>query len=148
MKRAMWKADPAGGTAFSDHIALNPQLSLVPATAPVQTLRDVLVQRFRGQRVPIEVVVDFVLKETIFSETSHLKRATLAPLEREKKLDVQRPEGARVIAGQYPRDVDPLHLSPAGIAPGRFQHRHRFGRSGNASSPRPAVESGLEAKEE
>jgi three-Cys-motif partner protein len=102
MKRAMWKVDSAGGTAFSDHIVLNPQLSLVPATAPVQTLKDVLVQRFKGQRVPIDAVEDFVLKETIFSETSHLKRATLGPLEREKKIDVQRPKGARVIPGQYP----------------------------------------------
>jgi hypothetical protein len=42
------------------------------------------------------------LKEAIFSETSHLKRATLGPLEREKKIDVQRPKGARVIPGQYP----------------------------------------------
>lgn len=58
MKRAMWKADPAGGTACSDHIALNPQLSLVPATAPVQSLRDVLVQRFKGQRVPIATIED------------------------------------------------------------------------------------------
>lgn len=42
---------------------------------------------------PAEAVQDFVLKETIFSEKSHLKRATLGPLEREKKIDVQRPRG-------------------------------------------------------
>jgi len=102
MKQAMWKADPAGGTAFSDHIALNPQLSLVSATAPVQSLRNVLVQRFRGQRVAIETIEDVVLKETIFSEKRHLKRATLGSLEREKKIHVQRPKGARVIPGQYP----------------------------------------------
>lgn len=99
MKQAMWKADPAGGTSFSDHIALNPQLSLVPATAPVQTLRDALVARFTGTRVPIEAIEDFVLKDTIFSEKSHLKRATLAPLERDQRIDVQRPSGKK---GQYP----------------------------------------------
>ena len=102
MKRAMWKADPDGGSAFSDHIALNPQLSLVPATAPVQKLGDVLVRTFRGQRVAIEVVEDFVLKETIFSETSHLRRATLGPLEKEKSIEVRRPPGKREIPGQYP----------------------------------------------
>jgi len=102
MKQAMWKADPAGGKAFSDHIALNPQLSLVPATAPIQSLRDVLVQRFGGKRVAIETIEDVVLKETIFSEKRHLRRATLGPLEREKRIHVQRPKGARVIPGQYP----------------------------------------------
>ena len=102
MKQAMWKADPASGTSFSDHIALNPQLSLVPATAPAQTLRDVLVERFKGKRVSIEVIEDFVLKETIFSEKSHLKRATLGPLERDEMIDVQRPKGKRDITGQYP----------------------------------------------
>jgi hypothetical protein len=75
---------------------------LVPATAPVQSLEEVLVHRFKGQRVPIETIQDVVLKETIFSERKHLKRATLAPLEREKKIHVKRPKGTRVIPGQYP----------------------------------------------
>jgi hypothetical protein len=43
-----------------------------------------------------------VLKETIFSEKSHLERAALAPLEREKKIEVQRPKGKKAIPGQYP----------------------------------------------
>jgi three-Cys-motif partner protein len=102
MKRAMWKADPERGSAFSDHIALNPQLLLVPATQPAQTLTELLLQRFKGQRASIETVSDFVLKETIFSETSHLKRATLAPLERGTRIEVLRPPGRRSIAGQYP----------------------------------------------
>lgn len=102
MKQAMWKADPAGGASFSDHIALGRQLSLVPATAPVQNLRVVLMARFKGKRVSIEHIEDFVLKETIFSEKSHVKRATLAPLELEKKIDVRRPKGKRAIPGQYP----------------------------------------------
>jgi three-Cys-motif partner protein len=118
MKQAMWKADPASGTSFSDHIALNRQLSLVPATAPVQTLRDVLIARFKGQRVAIETIEDFVLKETIFSEKSHLKRKTLAPLEREKKIEVQRPEGKR--AATYP---------PGTMI--RFIHRSRSDRPGD-----------------
>jgi three-Cys-motif partner protein len=102
MKQAMWNADPAGGTSFSDHIALNPQLSLVPATAPKQTLRDLLVKQFTGKKVSIETIDDFVLKETIFSEKRHLRRGTLAPLERDKKIDVHRPKGKREILGQYP----------------------------------------------
>lgn len=43
-----------------------------------------------------------MLKETIFSEKSHLKRVTLAPLEREETIDVRRPKGSRAIPGQYP----------------------------------------------
>jgi len=58
--------------------------------------------RFKGKRVSIEHIEDFVLKETIFSEKSHVKRATLAPLELEKKIDVRRPKGKRAIPGQYP----------------------------------------------
>jgi three-Cys-motif partner protein len=102
MKQAMWKADPEGGSSFSDHIALNPQLSLVPATSPKQTLRALLVNQFQGKRVPIETIDDFVLKETIFSEKRHLRRATLAPLERDEKIEVRRPQGKRDIPGQYP----------------------------------------------
>ena len=102
MKQAMWKADPARGSSFSDHIALNPQLALVPSTAPVRALGKVLAHRFSTKRVPIETLEDFVLKETIFSEKSHLKRATLGPMEREKKIEVKRPKGKRDIPGQYP----------------------------------------------
>jgi hypothetical protein len=43
-----------------------------------------------------------VLKETIFSEKRHLRRATLAGLERDKKIWVERPAGARSVPGQYP----------------------------------------------
>jgi three-Cys-motif partner protein len=102
MKQAMWRADPDGGSSFSDHIALNPQLSLVAATAPKQTLRDLLVKQFKGKKASIEMIDDFVLKETIFSEKRHLRRATLAPLERDKKMDVRRPKDKRDIPGQYP----------------------------------------------
>ncbi len=69
MKRAMWKADPEGGKAFSDYIALNPELALVPAGAPGQPLSDLLVACFRGRGwTAIEDIEQFVLTETIYSE--------------------------------------------------------------------------------
>lgn len=103
MKQAMWKVDPAGGRSFSDFIALDPQLSLVPATAPLQSLRKLLKAHFRGKDwVSPDEIEDFVLKETIFSEKSHLRRATLAPMEREQKIVVHRPPGAPATPGRYP----------------------------------------------
>lgn len=103
MKRAMWKADPEGGKAFSDYIALNPQLTLVPAGVPGQPLSDLLVARFKGRGwTPIEDIEKFVLTDTIYSESMHLKRKTLAPMERAKSIVVRRPAGKKSIPGQYP----------------------------------------------
>ncbi len=103
MKRAMWKADPAGGKAFSDYIALNPQLSLVPAAGPSRPLSDLLVARFRGSGwTPIQDIETFVLTDTIYSESMHLKRKTLGPMERAGSILVKRPTGKKSIQGQYP----------------------------------------------
>lgn len=103
MKRAMWKADPAGGKTFSDYIAFNPQLALIPAGGPSLPLGDLLISRFKGRGwTSIEDIEEFVLTETIYSESMHLKRKTLAPMERVRSITVRRPAGKRNIPGQYP----------------------------------------------
>lgn len=103
MKRAMWRADPQGGKAYSDYIALNPQLTLVPTAGPSQPLRNLLVARFKGRGwTRIEDVEEFVLTDTIYSESMHLKRKTLGPMERSHAIMVRRPAGKKGIPGQYP----------------------------------------------
>jgi hypothetical protein len=103
MKRAMWKADPEGGKTFSDYIALNPQLTLVPAGAPCKPLSDLLVARFKGRGwTGIEDIENFVLTDTIYSESMHLKRKTLEPMERAHSIVVRRPAGRKSVPGQYP----------------------------------------------
>jgi three-Cys-motif partner protein len=103
MKQAMWKADPRGGQAFSDRTDPN-QMILIQA-GPVAELQERLQREFRGRGfVPIEQIEDFVLLETPYSEAMHLKRQTLAPMERQDAglIRVQRPPGARKFPGAYP----------------------------------------------
>jgi hypothetical protein len=46
------------------------------------------------------------------------KRATPEPLEREKKIEVQRPKGKRAVPGQYPQGLYPLQRPPTGMTRG------------------------------
>jgi hypothetical protein len=65
-------------------------------------LRRLLHDNFRGKGwVPIEEVSDFVLEDTAYSEISHLKRATLAPMEKEGLIEAQRP-GEKPRRGTFP----------------------------------------------
>jgi three-Cys-motif partner protein len=102
MKEAMWRADPVGGQAFSDFTVSN-QMVLLQPQADLDLLRQMLVDRFSEQGlVDIEDVARFVLVDTPFSESIHLKRKTLGPMESEGVLDVRRPPGKRNRAGEYP----------------------------------------------
>jgi three-Cys-motif partner protein len=91
MKAAMWKADPKTGRVFSD--ADDPdQLFLELALNP---LRDLLQREFRDAGwVSIDQVIEFV-RHTPYSEGKHLYRDTLAPMEKERVLDVERAPGSR-----------------------------------------------------
>lgn len=83
MKEAMWRADPVQGQAFSDMTDSRQGVLFEPAP-DLAPLREMLRQRFRGRRdVSIEDVESFVLLETSYSEGIHLRRQTLAPMERE-----------------------------------------------------------------
>lgn len=100
-KQAAWKADPASGQVFSDASDPN-QLLLVN---PLPPLRDLLLARFRGCGwVDIAEVAEYVLVETDYSESSHLKQRTIGPMEAEVPpvLSVQRPVGKRRRRGEYP----------------------------------------------
>jgi three-Cys-motif partner protein len=105
MKQAMWKVDPMGGQLFADRVDPN-QLVLMPAMAAPASLRELLQREFRGKgwvsTDELEDVEVFVLTKTIYSEKMHLRRSTLAPMEREGLIEVRRPVGKKAIAGRYP----------------------------------------------
>jgi three-Cys-motif partner protein len=84
MKSAMWSVDPISGSRFSDRDADAPTLSLSPDLVP---LRKAILSNFAGTVATVEEVEAFTLTETIYS-ASHYNRLVLAPLEREKIIEV------------------------------------------------------------
>jgi hypothetical protein len=91
---------------FSDR-SVSDQGVLFDPRADTTPLRRQLQEKFRGKGwVSIEEVSDFVLEETAYSELIHLKRATLAPMERDGLLETKRftersrrgtfPEGTKI----------------------------------------------------
>jgi three-Cys-motif partner protein len=104
MKAAMWKADPGGGATFSDRTNEN-QVVLFEPSPDLALLRSMLTERFRGKGlIQINQIERYVLTETPFSETMHLKKATLGPMEKNqpKLIEVHRLEGQVNRAGSYP----------------------------------------------
>lgn len=100
MKDAMWSVDPAEGDCFRDSTAkgLMPLFEPEPDLAP---LAAALEHEFRGRDFTIEEAERFTLVETPY-RTAHLRRKTLAPLEKDGKLKaVDPPSGRR--ARTYPR---------------------------------------------
>lgn len=94
MKDAMWKVDPASGQTFSDRYAGQGSL-LVGEHVIVEALRAQLMDRFGGQVVSIEEVARFTLLKTDYHPDSHLKRMTLAPMERAGVITVFEPRPGR-----------------------------------------------------
>ena len=102
MKESMWRADPVAGRVFSDLTDARQEV-LLEAEADLTRLGNLLQHRFRGRgAVAIEEVEEFVLKETPYSESIHLKRRTLAPMEEEKLIAVQAKPGRKRRRGTYP----------------------------------------------
>jgi three-Cys-motif partner protein len=102
MKQAMWHADPVQGCCFSDRTDPRQGVLLAPTEEPLELPR-ILAQRFHTAGwVDIADVERFVLIETAYSEAIHLKRRTLAPMERDGLVEVRRRMGARERPGDYP----------------------------------------------
>jgi three-Cys-motif partner protein len=103
MKQAMWKADPLSGQTFSDRTDSG-QMVLLNPSDDLQ-LRFQLQKRFKGRGfISIEEIEKFTLEETAYSESSHLRMKTLAPMEKESPplIKVERPQGKQNRAGSYP----------------------------------------------
>jgi three-Cys-motif partner protein len=104
MKEAMWRADPLGGEAFSD-LTDTRQMTLLEPAADLLALQRLLQERFHGRAwVDIEDVERFVLEETPYSETIHLRRRSLGEMEKAKPsaVEARRPAGKRDRPGEYP----------------------------------------------
>ncbi|MGH7774129.1 MAG: three-Cys-motif partner protein TcmP [Candidatus Binatia bacterium] len=106
MKQAMWKADPLSGQVFSDRTDAGQMVLLQPSDD--LGLRHQLQKKFKGRGyVPIHEIEDFVLEGTAYSEAMHLRKRTLAPMEKETPplIKVQRPPGAQKRTGSYPEST-------------------------------------------
>lgn len=104
MKEAMWGADPMLGRVFRDRTSEG-QMTLFQPGAETG-LREELQRRLAAAGwVRIDEIERFVLEDTAYSETKHLRRQTLAPMERVTPplIEVKRPAGKRSRAGEYPR---------------------------------------------
>lgn len=98
MKEAMWKVDQGGAFNFSD--ATNPnQMTLFANEPQFDQLKRQIMGQFRGMRVSIEQVEEFVLTRTAFRE-AHFKRQVLAKVEGQDFEVAQSKPGRR--RGTYP----------------------------------------------
>lgn len=86
MKDAMWKADPGGGTRFSDRFA-GQQVLLAGDNTDFQPLRSALREQFAGCQVSVRDLENFVLIETPYRK-AHLRRQALVPLRKEGVIEV------------------------------------------------------------
>jgi hypothetical protein len=98
MKEAMWKVAPFGDYAFRGSRAGQFGLELTPLD--LAPLRRQLAERFTGEWTSIEDVVAFMQSDATDYHPGHLKKRTLAPMEREGLLEVQGSSSRR--ACQYP----------------------------------------------
>ena len=88
MKKAIWKAIPIGDFKFRGGRAHH--LTLGEEAVDLTPLREELHEEF-GQKewVAIDDVIDFVMSDNTGFHTGHLKRKTLAPMEREGEIEVK-----------------------------------------------------------
>jgi len=86
MKHAIWKVEPSGRFAFHGTRSQQLRLGLKPDYTP---LRKALQRHFRGKGwVTIERVLQFVGSDQTYFHTSQVKRPVLAPMEKEKLIEV------------------------------------------------------------
>jgi three-Cys-motif partner protein len=92
MKEAMWKTDESGGFRFSD--ATDPNQFVLFEKAPnLLSLRSQIIQKFRGKRVSVGDIEQFVVVETAFRETHY--KGILKDMEKEGALTVPNPPSGR-----------------------------------------------------
>jgi three-Cys-motif partner protein len=79
MKAAMWDVDPSGSFQYSDYTNRE-QLTLFEPSPDYHLLKRLICEEFKGKKVSIDQIEDFVVIETAFRET-HYKREVLRSLE-------------------------------------------------------------------
>ncbi|MXW42286.1 MAG: three-Cys-motif partner protein TcmP [Acidimicrobiia bacterium] len=92
-KDAMWNIDPAMGQLFSD-LHWNQIPLFTGPDVDTTELKQQLAKQFSGKTVSIEEIEKYVLLETPHTD-SHIKRFTLAPMEKAKQIKVINPPAHR-----------------------------------------------------
>lgn len=93
MKQAIWKVVPDGSFEFRGHnrlqgVLFGPEASTAPLSSQLR-------EKFGGISIPIEAIEQFVMTDETVFHTGHLRRRTLQPMERDGRVEVHRPSGAR-----------------------------------------------------
>lgn len=90
MKEAMWRVDETGSFQFSDATCDPRQSFLFELKPNFVKLKNIILANFKGKRVGIEELENFILTETPFTQ-NHYKRAILSVMEKENppKIKVQ-----------------------------------------------------------
>lgn len=112
MKQAMWKVAPFGDFAFRGGKLGQIHLGLETNTEPLK--RD-LMKRFLGRGwISIEDLERFMRSDETLFHSGHLKRKTLAPMERARLILVERPTDQRGFGpGTTIKFLDaPMHTKP------------------------------------
>lgn len=91
MKQSIWKVDPTGGYKPRWYTGRQQMLFDTSTEPLVEQLRD----RFGHRPTPIEDIEAFVMSDETIYHKGHLRRKTLGPLEKEGRISVSRPLGAR-----------------------------------------------------
>lgn len=87
MKEAMWAADPSGAFHFSDYTSAKQTMSLFASGPDVDSLKNMILARFKGRSVSVDDLGRFIIAETPFLRT-HFKRQILAPMERDEEIEI------------------------------------------------------------
>ena len=87
MKEAMWRADNSGNFSFSDATYNPKQMTLYEKEPNYRQLKNLILQKFKGRKIKIDEIINFVRFETPFLE-SHLKKPILLPMENNEEIEV------------------------------------------------------------
>lgn len=87
MKEAMWKVDPTGEYKFSDNT--DPHQTVLFEKEPnYHQLKSAILDRYKGNRVRIESLEEFIIEDTPFL-ISHLRKPILIPMEKANPPEIQ-----------------------------------------------------------
>lgn len=99
MKESMWRVDPGGSFQFSDATYDPNQTMLFEKEPNFSLLKRNILKEYKGKRVSIGDLEDFVVVKTPFLKT-HYKTRILKPMEKESKIKVIYNDKRRL--GTYP----------------------------------------------
>jgi three-Cys-motif partner protein len=95
MKRAMWNINLSEGNVFWDRTDPH-QTVLFKPEPDYEPLESALFAKFRGGKVPIMLIEDFVLTETPYMPDRHLKKPVLVPLEDKGRIIVHPIDSSKI----------------------------------------------------